>query len=165
MGGSTQGITFNHVAFTIPRASLEAGGRQKILDFCANVLGLNEYTHGLEPREHVVVVASANKDQTIREPGVVYIAFIGHENPTTRTPGQDADHVGITCNSLGEFNARLDGAKKYFGKEHGETFSNYEVENMPGQDGRPGHRLHRFYVDVPGTSAAIEVQYSETALI
>lgn len=90
---------FNHVAVTVPRDALDADGRRRIVGVFSACLGFAEYETWTKDRELLTLYWGENV-ASLHDPGVLYLVFIGHDQPATANPGNMGDHFGVTCGSL-----------------------------------------------------------------
>ena len=141
---------FNHVGFTIPRDSLNAEGRRRIVSFYSDCFGFIERTEYTKDRQMLVLMAGA-VDQ--------FIVLFGADTPTTAGNAHD-DHFGMACNSIDELKVYLERVRKHVAKDPTIVFEDYSVSNMKASEGGPAHNLHKFYIRV-GTPFNFEVQYYE----
>jgi len=144
---------FNHVAVTVPRDALDSEGRRRIVNVFGACLGFNEFTSWTKDRELLTLYWGENV-VSLHDPGVLYIVFIGHDDPATANPGNMGDHFGVTCGSLDEYNDCLQRTIAYAATEPGLAIGGPEILHNERED------EHRFYFRF-GMPIACEVQYQE----
>jgi hypothetical protein len=144
---------FNHVAVTVPRESLNEDGRKRIVDVFDECLGFREFASWTKDRE-LLTLYWGEDDASIHDPGVLYIVFLGHDNPATANPGNMGDHFGVTCGTIEEYHDCLSRVQAYAAREPGLEVGGPEVLHNEREN------EHRFYFRF-GMPIACEVQYQE----
>jgi hypothetical protein len=149
-------LTFNHVAVTVPRDSLDAAGRERIAEVFTECLGFTEFPSWTKDRELLVLTWSGENVQvaSMHDAGVLYLVFLGHDSPATGNPGNMGDHFGVTCGSLEEYEGCLRRAQEFARREPGLEIGGPEVLRSEHEN------EHRFYFRF-GMPIACEVQYQE----
>jgi hypothetical protein len=149
-------MLFNHVAVTVPRDSLDAGGRKRITAVFGECLGFAEFPSWTKDRELLVLTWSGENQKvaSMHDTGVLYIVFLGHDNPATGNPGNMGDHFGVTYGSLQEYEDCLRRTQEFAQREPGLEIGGPEVLRSEHEN------EHRFYFRF-AMPIACEVQYQE----
>ena len=121
---------FNHVAMSMPSASLDKEGRDAICAFYGDVFGFEEYGDLTEDKRRLVLRAHHHEQ---------FVVLIAEDDPM-KAPR--LDHFGLSVASLDDFNEVLRRARAWKEKEpDGVDLIESKVEEYEGM-----LNLHSFYV-------------------
>jgi len=96
---------FNHVAMSMPAASLDKDGRDAICAFYGDVFGFEEYQDLTEDQRRLVLRAHHHEQ---------FVFLIADDNPMT---APRLDHFGLSVATLDDFNEVLRRARAWKEKE------------------------------------------------